>query len=267
MSALAEGGPSREPSREPRFWTPGFLVLMAGALAALIVLVSLGNWQVRRMAWKEDLLATIDARRAAPPISLDMALERYSREGDVDYTPVRVEGTFGPEEALVHSTDSGQVGWQVLAPLELADGRTVIVNRGFVPDGQKLVSKRPRSRPPAAPVVVTGLARDPILAKPNRFVPENDAGANVFYWKDYQALRAALGLSAASTVGITLDAGPTPSGVLPRGGQTIVELPNNHFGYAVTWYGIALGLVGVVFALVLQRLRRVRGGRREPPGV
>ena len=253
--------PAPDPEARAPFWTPGFAALMACALAALVVLLLLGNWQVRRLAWKEELLATIETRMAAAPRPLDAVLTTKAHTGDVDYVPVRAEGVFGEGEALVYATDAGTVGWQVMAPLRLADGRALIVNRGFVPDGLKRRFDRPQSLPPESPVIVTGLARNPLFEKPNRFVPENAPGDGEFYWKDFAALRAALGLEAVPTVPMILDVGPTPAGVLPRGGTTLVNLPNNHFGYAVTWYGIAVGLVLVTLALVRQRWRRARGAR------
>ena len=240
--------------RSRRFWTPSFVALIAAALAALVVLVALGNWQVRRLAWKEALIETIAERQAAEPLPLASVLERYERERDVDYMPVRAAGTFGEGEALVYSTDQGIVGWQVIAPLSLPDGRSLMVNRGFVPDA--LIDDVARRVPPAGTTEIVGLARNPLRRKPNRFVPEN--ADDEFYWKDFDALRRALALDPDATVPIIVDVGPTREGLLPVGGQTIVDLPNNHFGYAVTWYGIAVGLLGVVAALAWQRHRRVR---------
>ena len=238
-----------------RFWTPGFAVLMAGALAALIVLVGLGNWQVRRLAWKETLIETIEERRAADPLPLATVLERFEAEGDVDYMPTRATGTFEEAEVFVYSTDRGIVGWQVVAPLRLPDGRALLVNRGFVPE--ELIDDVARRVPPAGPTEIVGLARNPLFDKPNPFVPEN--APPEFYWKDFEALRFTLGLTEDVTVPIILDAGPSREGDLPVGGQTLIDLPNNHFGYAVTWYGIAVALIGVVGALVVQRRRRLKG--------
>ena len=252
----------------PRVFTPGFVALLAFALAALVVLLALGNWQVRRLAWKEDLLATIETRRTGEPRPLDAVLAD-ARAGDpvgaagvgagaLDYRPVRATGAFERDEALFHATDRGAVGYQVLQPLRLADGRALIVNRGFVPEA--IIGAEDwrggEGDGDGGAVTVEGLARDPLHEKPNRFVPDNDG---IFYWKDFDAIRDGLGLAADETVPMILDVGPTPPGTVPVGGQTIVNLPNNHFGYAVTWYGIAVGLVGVVVALVSGRVRRARG--------
>lgn len=264
--------PAHDPSvdgRRPaptRVLTPGFTVLLAFALAALVVLIGLGNWQMRRLAWKEDLLATIEARRAADPLPLDDAIAAARAEakanpeadyGRLDYRPAMATGVFEPGEALFYATDEGLVGWQVLAPLRLPDGRALIVNRGFVPDA--LMDDAALRAPPDGETMVAGLLRDPLEEKPGPFVPDN--GPDVFYWKDFGAIRGRWGLTEAETVPAILDVGPTPIGEVPVGGQTIIDLPNNHLGYAATWYGIGAGLVGVVGALAWGRVRRVRAAR------
>lgn len=257
MSAASE----MPAANEQRYWTLGFVALLVGAFAALLVLIALGTWQVERLAWKEDLLATIDARIAAEPRSVDTVLAQWNESGDVEYVPMRATGTFEDGEALFYATDRGTVGWQVLAPLRLADGRAVIVNRGFVPDG----FRDPATRPPAPDgmIEVTGLARNPLFEKPG-VAPGNTA--TEFFWKDYDAIRDRLGLSSSETLPFLLDAGLPgeryPLDTLPVPGQTIVALSNNHFGYAVTWYGIAVALVGVVSVLAFGRARRVRAARR-----
>ena len=250
MTSTTEPAPTR-------FWTLGFATLLVFALGALLILVALGTWQVQRLAWKEDLLATIERRIASEPQRLDATLDEYEGTGDVEYTPTRAEGTFEDAEALFYATDRGTVGWQVLTPLRLAGGRALIVNRGFVPDAFR--DPALRAPPPEGAVEVVGLARNPLLEKP-RLAPQNDG--EIFYWKDFPAIRDALRLSEAETLPFVLDAGLPgeryPLDQLPVPGQTIVSMPNNHFGYAVTWFGIAVALIGVVSALAIGRARRVR---------
>ena len=64
------------------------------ALALLPILIGLGNWQWHRKAWKEDLIAKIETRRTAEPVSYPAALSEYVKTGDVEYLHVRVTGTF-----------------------------------------------------------------------------------------------------------------------------------------------------------------------------
>ncbi len=96
-------------------------------------------------------------------------------------------------------------------------------------------------------MTITGLARPPLAAKPSMLVPDNDTAKNVFYWKDLAAMTTSAGLDPARVLSLFVDADATANpGGLPIGGVTQVDLPNNHLQYAVTWYGLALALAGVV---------------------
>ncbi len=104
-------------------------------------------------------------------------------------------------------------------------------------------------------MTVTGLARNPLSEKPSSLVPDNDPAKNVFFWKDRDAMAASAGLRAASEivpVFIDADAAPNPGG-FPAGGVTLIDLPNNHLQYVVTWYGLAAALAGVMGVALWRR--------------
>ncbi|WP_149739658.1 SURF1 family protein [Rhizobium sp. RU20A] len=223
-------------------------------LAAFAILLSLGTWQVERLVWKEALLATIAERRAAPPAPLADIEAAAAAGQDIDYRTVTATGTFehGRERHFL-ATWNGESGFYVFTPLTLADGRSLFINRGFVPYDRKDPAKRSEGQV-AGPVTVTGLARPPLAAKPSLLVPDNDAAKNVFYWKDLAAMTTSAGLDPARTLPLFVDADATPNpGGLPIGGVTQVDLPNNHLQYAVTWYGLALALAGVVLVAWVRR--------------
>lgn len=249
------------------------LALLAG-LAALAVLVALGTWQVERLHWKEGLLAAIATRTASAPAPLAAVEKRFRESGDVEYWPVAASGTFlHDRERHFLATLDGQAGFYVYTPLRLADGRAVLVNRGFVPYDLKDAVRRPQGQVPGL-VTVTGLARNPLAAKPSFIVPENSPAENIFYWKDRDAMASSTGLATgdAALVPFFVDAGPGAApGGWPQGGVTIVDLPNSHLQYAVTWYGLAAALVAVL-ASWLWRDRKERAkasaaaGRRDGTG-
>lgn len=237
------------------------LALVLGAIAFLI-LIGLGTWQVQRLQWKEGLLHTIETRMHSAPLPLADVERQFAASGDVDYVPVTVAGTFLHEgERHFFATWQGDSGFNIFTPLLLDDGRYVLVNRGFVPYDLKDSAKRPQSQP-AGRVTVIGLARNPLAGKPSSMVPENDPAKNIFYWKDRDVMAATAGLpTGAGIVPIFIDADNSPNpGGLPVGGVTIVDLPNNHLQYAVTWYGLALALLGVLFVW----LRRQAKSEAEP---
>ncbi len=216
-------------------------------LVGIAILVSLGTWQVKRLAWKEGLLAAIAERIHSAPRPL-ADLERQFREtGDVEYWPVKAEGTFDhARERHFLATYEGASGFYVYTPLKLAGGRFVLVNRGFVPYDRKEATTRPQGQVEGA-VAIVGLARNPLTEKPSSMVPDNDPAKNIFYWKDRDEMARSTGLDPAALVPFFIDANDAPNpGGLPVGGVTIVDLPNNHLQYAVTWYGLAAALAGVL---------------------
>lgn len=252
-----------DPPARPRPPVPGLARLVAmtiAVLVALAVLLSLGTWQVRRLAWKEDLIARVEARVGAEPLPLPAAAAWPSLTPDaIEYQPVTLSGQFDhTREVHVFISLSepkggplkGQ-GYFVLTPLRLASGAHVFVNRGFVP----LDRKDPASRPETLVTgdqTVTGLMR-PAEAE-TVLSPAPNLAKNVWFVRDPAAMAAAVGLDPATVAPFTVD--QRAGAALPQGGETVVRFTNNHLGYAITWYGLAAALVAVWAAVVLKRRRR-----------
>lgn len=241
---------------------PWLMVLLA--IPALAILLALGTWQVQRLAWKEDLLATIAARLAETPEPLAKVVSDL-REGRVsadqlEYKPATARvGFLHDKEQFFFATHRGRSGYYVYTPGVLPEFANAVVffNRGFVPFDRKDPASRPESRPRGL-VTVEGLLRVPLFAKPSFVVPDNDPAGNTWYWKDLAGMTAAAGLPQDSVLPVFLDAGfpgrDYPAEILPVPGVTLIDLPNNHLQYAVTWYGLALTLIGVVGVYVRRRM-------------
>jgi surfeit locus 1 family protein len=225
---------------------PWLAVALGGIL--IVILLGLGTWQVQRLHWKEALLATIAERTHAEPLSLKEVELKFGETGDIDYTPVVATGEFLHDaERHFFATWQGKSGYYVYTPLRLESGRVVFVNRGFVPFDKKNPEKRQQGQV-AGIQTVRGLARNPLPGKPSIMLPDNDPDKNIFYWKDLRAMAILSGLDVDRGVlpfFVDADARPNPGG-LPRGGVTIIDLPNNHLQYAITWYGLAAALAGVL---------------------
>ncbi|MGN6548919.1 MAG: SURF1 family protein [Pararhizobium sp.] len=240
----------RPRGRAARIVTP-ILILLAFCL-----LVGLGTWQVRRLHWKEGLLAEIAERMHAAPGPLAEIEAMQAAGKDIEYYRVRVSGTFdNTKERHFFATFKGQSGFFVYTPLETDSGQVVFVNRGFVPYDRKDPATRPGSQP-AGHVTLTGLARSAPSSKPSFIVPDNDVAKDVFYWKDLKTMAASVGLGQAQLVPFFIDADRDPnSKALPIGGVTVVDLPNDHLQYALTWYGLALVLAAVTIGSYYRRRR------------
>lgn len=232
-----------------------WLILALGS-AVFAMLVGLGTWQMQRLAWKEALIATVDERIKSAPRSLPELERQFAETGDVDYWPVETTGRFlNDRESHFLATWRGKSGFFVYTPLELTDGRIVLVNRGFVPFDRKDPETRAQGQI-AGEAAVKGLSRNPLAEKPSSLVPDNDPGKNVFYWKDLTAMAERAAVPRAKLVPFFIDAGPAPNpGGLPIGGVTLIDFPNNHLQYAVTWYGLAAALLAVLAGLLISRRR------------
>ncbi|MBX5142633.1 SURF1 family protein [Rhizobium lentis] len=220
----------------------GILVLIA-----LAILLSLGTWQLQRLHWKQGLLADIAARQAAAPVPLADIEALAASGGDIEYRKVTATGRYiNNKERHFFATWRGQTGFYVYTPLELADGRILFVNRGFVPYENKEPEMRMQGQL-TDQQTVTGLARGKLAGKPSWLVPDNDVRKNIFYWKDLDVMADSVGLEKARVIPFFVDADSTPNPAgLPIGGVTQVDLPNDHLQYALTWYGLAAVLVAVV---------------------
>jgi len=111
----------------------GFHLLV---VAAIVAMINLGFWQLRRLDQRKAFNAVIEQRYDAEPVPYDSLVP--PADGDfsaIEWRPVTVSGTYLPEEAFteVNRSQNGLAGRNVVVPMRLADGRILIVNRGFVP--------------------------------------------------------------------------------------------------------------------------------------
>ena len=233
----------------------GLIWPTALGVAGLAVLIGLGTWQLQRKQWKDALIAKIAARVTAEPMPLAQARQIWSGGGDIEYLHFVARGRFHHDkERYLYAPASAGLGWHVYSPLEWAPAHFVWVNRGFVPDARKDPATR-REGQLTGEVEIAGLFR--IRQAKGAFTPTNDVARNLWYWPDVAAMQASAFGTGMSALPFTVDADarPEPPGGLPRGGVTRLDLPNRHLEYALTWYGLALTLIGVFVAFARGRLR------------
>jgi surfeit locus 1 family protein len=239
------------------------LLVLAGALLCGVFL-ALGGWQVQRLAWKNDLVARVAARAHADPVAAPAQDQWPALQADPaahEYRRVVIAGEFLAEgEQLVQAVTDRGAGFWVMAPLRMADGSVVWVNRGFVPSASQWKSTSESARC-SGPVTVTGLLR---RSEPGGgFLRRNDPPAGRWFSRDVPALAAAAGLRPEAVAPYFVDAGAdtpcaTPQG--PVGGLTVLRFTNNHLVYALTWFALAaMTVAATVFVLR-------DGARRRLPG-
>jgi surfeit locus 1 family protein len=244
----------------------GLLLPGALALVGIAILSGLGVWQVQRLAWKQDLIARIEARTKAAPVPAPGPADwRTLPEGWLDFRPLTITGTFLHDDEVHVFTSLGSpsgryggAGYWIMTPLRTTEGWYVVVNRGFVPEDRKAVTTRaPSNR--AGDATLAGLAQQSYLG--NRFTPDDNPVRNIWFRRDPVAIAASVGLAADRVAPYMIDAFFDPSlpGGLPQGGETRLSFPNDHLQYAVTWFGLAAALAAVFAVFAWGRLQRGRG--------
>ncbi|MCU5781172.1 surfeit locus protein 1 [Alcanivorax balearicus MACL04] len=240
--------PPRPGSNVSRLRRAARLAWVLVAVAAFIGLVSLGNWQVERRAWKLDLIERVSHRVDAPaePAPGPAEWPRISREQH-EYRHVQLSGTFLADRvSLVQASTELGSGYWVMTPLKRDDGTVVLINRGYVPQQQRDRAAA-GAWTPEGKVRVSGLLR---LSEPGGgFLRDNVPAESRWYSRDVAAIARTHDLTRVAPYFVDADAGPAPAEG-PVGGLTVVSFHNNHLVYAITWYTLALMVAaGAVFVL------------------
>jgi surfeit locus 1 family protein len=217
------------------------LVLTLFTLPALALLVWLGSWQLERAAWKRTETDSYLAAGLRPPADLETLL---CGDEVVAGQRVALEQEPSGEAVRLYGVDAeNRPGWRLLRPVDAPDCAegydTVLVETGFEPlngDVRAVTGEFRLSRAPG-----TGM-----------FTPANNPQANEFYTLAPEAMAARLAPSG------------TPSGdvLVARGAQSLPPHlsqtpPSRHYGYAITWFGLAAALIGVYLALHIARGRLI----------
>lgn len=211
------------------------------------LLVSLGFWQVRRLGEKEALIARIEQRATQAPQPIPPP-ERWAtlRAEDYDFMHVRASGRYiGGRDALIFAPPpegaSREPGYSLATPFELAGGGVLLVDRGFLP-ASKADDAAFRAAPSGETTLV-GVLRAP--ERRNPFTPADEPARGVFFARDPGAIATALGLTDAAPFALVIDAVPATASDWPRPIGGVPTIANNHFSYAVTWFGLSLALLAI----------------------
>lgn len=227
--------------RERRQRSPAFLVIATLAALGLIAgLTALGLWQVQRMHWKHALIERIDSRVGAAPVPAPGKAD----ESDA-YRRVVAQGRFLHDRSvLVQASTARGAGYWVMTPLATERGFTLLVNRGFVPPERK----GNYDRPPGV-VRLTGLIR---ASEPGGgFLRANDPAQGRWYSRDVAAIVRAQRLQGP-VAPYFIDAEAGSAGAYPVGGLTVLTFPDNHLGYAITWFVLAAMVAAAYIRVMIE---------------
>ena len=232
------------------------------SLPILVLSLSLGVWQMERREWKRDILDRLTTNQAAAPMPLDDLLR-----GDPlrhEYGRVKIAGSFvhDKEFHLAARSLKNKVGLQLVTPFKTDDGRILLFNRGWIPSEKKEPAKRAEGQGTGR-VELTGIVRR--NQERRQFAPENVPDKNVWFHVDVPLMRRLAGAPPDLKLDaffLDADVAPNPGGV-PIGGQTRLDIPNDHLKYAITWFLMVLALAGVYLAYHWENGRLEIAGRTK----
>lgn len=232
------------------------------ALAVLAAILfagfcALGTWQVKRLQWKLDLIERVEQRVHAPAMDAPgpAAWASITQQSD-EYRHVRLSGVYLPIfNTLVQATTELGSGYWLITPLRLADGSTVLVNRGFVAKRTGIAASTP-----AGTVTIDGLLR---MTEPRGgFLRENNPATQQWYSRDVAAIAASHELANPAPYFVDAAKGLESAADAPVGGLTVIKFANSHLVYALTWFAMALMVAGITWWIVREDRRR----RAAPAG-
>lgn len=230
--------PSDIETRKRPLWLRAFAVALC--LCVIVVLVQLGNWQVRRLHWKTALIEAVDLRLDADPVAPPVGPVTFDTHV---YQPVQTSGVFDHSQTyLVKALTELDAGFWVMTPLTGPDG-TIWINRGFIPTSLR---NGPYDQPEGMQDI-TGLLR--ITEPEGTLLEKNDPDTNRWYARDVDMLSRQAGIADYAPYFLDQSNGTSD---WPRAGLTHVDFRNSHLSYALTWYGMALLLAGALIWIAVR---------------
>jgi cytochrome oxidase assembly protein ShyY1 len=217
---------------------------LAVAVVFAVVCVLLADWQLSRQDEKKHEIALVESNYDRTPVALDDALPTLDAFDESDkWVPVTVSGTYlSDEELLVRNRPrSGQPGFEVLTPLELANGTVFIVDRGWVPTGNEQDLPDAVPSPPTGEVTVVARlkAGEPALAG-------RGAGEGQIATVHLSELEDRMGKPLyTGAYGLLESETPPPVDNPPLAALKPVLDEGPHLSYAFQWF--IFGLLGFAF--------------------
>jgi surfeit locus 1 family protein len=215
-------------------------------LVGFVILVSMGNWQLKRLSQKNYFIQTIETKIKNPPLSveaMDIEIPHYSK--------IELEGRFVEGKNIFlygrRSASPEKDGYYLLSPFKTLNNDILLVSRGWIPQTAK--DKFDKYYPSTDIVKITGIAL-PHETK-NFFVPANDKERNIWFNIDLMMAKEIFGTNITDFYLMQI-----ASADLPKGGKALStthlnKVRNDHMEYAMTWY--SLGACLLVLFLIYGR--------------
>lgn len=214
---------------------------------AIIMLCFLGNWQLKRHGWKQEILSKIQAEYEVDASSISLTkddIENYSGLKRGYFI-----GSYKHSSSLLLQprTHDGVAGYDVLTPFYIKDfgAKAILVNRGWIPHERERVDPFLMNIP-LGELKIEGMLRRP--PRHNAFTPENDPSRNVWYRVDINQIALNRKIDLDHRVVFYAEKEPEAIRDFPVSSTNVSKLSNNHMQYAIFWFGMAF-VLSVIYVI------------------
>ena len=192
----------------------------------ILVLISLGSWQLYRLNWKLNLISEINSSLKNDPVEL-------SKSNKKNYLRIKTSGTidFDKQIYLYNLNDSGTPGFEVINPI-LIGNENYLINRGWIPFDKKDKAE--------INILDTNAINGTLKtqSKANSFKPDNDINKNYWFTLNREDIFSYTGKNFSKYI-IYLNGDYEA----PKPKVITANISNNHKKYAITWFSMAISIL------------------------
>ena len=234
------------------------LAVLLATVLALALTVRLGFWQLDRARQKTERHTQLVERGAQPPLAArELAGDAPGADAQ-SFRRARLTGRFveGRDVFLDNRRMDERVGFYVLSPFRMDDGRAIVVQRGFVLRRFDERGALPTVPLPEGPMQITGTLQ---AGSPSRLWQFGEAGTGAIRQNlDLDAYARETGLALVPMTLLQADDGAPADGLLRHWPRPSADVQKHH-GYAFQWFMLAATIVALhVWFRYVQPRRRAR---------
>ena len=205
-----------------------------------LICFSLSIWQVKRLKWKEDLISNIEKAYNSDSININMLNDDLK---NFKFKNVYLEGIFINEKSMFLGprVNKSQVGYHLITPFLLKDGRYILINRGWLKEIIKIKEQKKE-------YLINGILKESDIK--NIFTPQNNMEKNLWFYISTKQMSEFSEIKLVDNIFVDL-IGSNPNERLTIINSSIPKIVNNHLQYVITW--TILGLLFLVMNYIYSK--------------
>jgi len=205
-----------------------------------LICFSLSIWQVKRLKWKEDLISNIEKAYNSDSININMLNDDLK---NFKFKNVYLEGIFINEKSMFLGprVNKNQVGYHLITPFLLKDGRYILINRGWLKEILKIKEQKKE-------YLINGILKESDIK--NIFTPQNNMEKNLWFYISTKQMSEFSEIKLVDNIFVDL-IGSNPNERLTIINSSIPKIVNNHLQYVITW--TILGLLFLVMNYIYSK--------------